>query len=248
MGRGIFWLWHPSAQSRSSTVQECDRSNTEKQIGVRKACSVILSFVCIYTLFIYCSYKGPDRHKLYGPILEELYTKYVSEQREFFKKKSGYGRAITGDGATVMGTKFINFLCYELGKGSMLCRIRDCTKRLEEVGTVEATYIAHEMIASVRLISACTNYYFFLMWVMLIIQIGWSRICVVNHHWRGRRLESLWAYDQVQMELDLLPLLHRPRLFKDRQVHMSDRWGKIFHLHVCTQWFFRNFQYALRLQ
>ena len=60
-----------------------------------------------------------------------------------------------------MGTKFINFLCYELGKGSMLCRIRDCTKRLEEVGTVEATYIAHEMIASVRLISACTNYYYF---------------------------------------------------------------------------------------
>lgn len=61
-----------------------------------------------------------------------------------------------GDGVTVMGTKFINFLCYELGKGSMLCKIRDCTARLAEVGTLEATYIAHEMMTSIRYMC---NYY-----------------------------------------------------------------------------------------
>ena len=85
-----------------------------------------------------------------GVILEDLYQKYALEQREFFKSRNGYGRAVTGDGVTIMGTKFINFLCHELGKGAMLCRIRDCTARLLEVGAVEATYIAHEFILAIR--------------------------------------------------------------------------------------------------
>ena len=98
----------------------------------------------------YCSYKGPSRQKLLGKVLNDLYEMYRAEQRSFFKSKNGYGRALTGDGATVMGTKFINFLCHELGKGAMLCRIKDCTARLLEVGTVQATYIAHEMILAIR--------------------------------------------------------------------------------------------------
>ena len=85
-----------------------------------------------------------------GKVLNDLYEMYRAEQRSFFKSKNGYGRALTGDGATVMGTKFINFLCHELGKGAMLCRIKDCTPRLLEVGTVQATYIAHEMILAIR--------------------------------------------------------------------------------------------------
>ena len=98
----------------------------------------------------YCSYKGPSRQKLLGKVLNDLYEMYRAEQRSFFKSKNGYGRALTGDGVTVMGTKFINFLCHELGKGAMLCRIKDCTSRLLEVGTVQATYIAHEMILAIR--------------------------------------------------------------------------------------------------
>ena len=85
-----------------------------------------------------------------GSILDDLYAMYRKEQSSFFKSKNGYGRAITGDGATVLGTKFINFLCHQLGKGVMLCLIRDCTSRLLEVGTVEATFIAHEMIMAIR--------------------------------------------------------------------------------------------------
>lgn len=96
------------------------------------------------------SYKPPHRHKLFGPILEGLYARCLHEQRSFLEQKTGYGRALTGDGATILGTKFINFLVHEFGKGVMLCRIKDCTGRLQEVGTIQATFIAHEMIAAIR--------------------------------------------------------------------------------------------------
>jgi len=95
-------------------------------------------------------YKGPHRKKLTGPILDKMHARFQAEQRNFFKTKSGYGRAITGDGATIMGTKFINFLCQEYGRGTMLCQIKDCTDRLAEVGSVEATFIAHELINTIR--------------------------------------------------------------------------------------------------
>ena len=57
---------------------------------------------------------------------------------------------MTGDGATILGTKFMNFLCHEYGKGAMLCSIKDCTPRLQEVGAIEATYIAHNMLEAIR--------------------------------------------------------------------------------------------------
>ena len=135
-------------------------------------------------LFV-CRYKGPDRHKLYGAILDALYAKFGAEQFNFFRKKNGYGRALMGDGVTVMGTKFINFLCYELDKGSMLCKIRDCTARLAEVGTVESTYIAHEMMASIRYM--CNYYFNFLqLTLILLCQNGWSRNYLGSHHRRRR--------------------------------------------------------------
>lgn len=95
-------------------------------------------------------YKAPDRIKLYGPILDRLHAKCLAEQRQFLEKKSGYGRAMTGDGATILGTKFINFLVHEYEKGVMLCRIKDCTSRLAEVGSIESTFIAHELINAIR--------------------------------------------------------------------------------------------------
>ena len=97
-------------------------------------------------------YKGPDRKKLYGPILDSLHKNCLEEQETFLKQNNGYGRAITGDSATIMGTKFINFLCHEKGKGVMLISMKDCTERLQEVGTIEATYIAHKMIAAIKLV------------------------------------------------------------------------------------------------
>ena len=104
------------------------------------------------------TYKGPDRHKLYGPVLERLYHKCTEEQKRFLAQRTGYGRAITGDGATILGTKFINFLCHEKGKGVMLCKIKDCTKRLAEVGSIQATFIAHELIDTIRRIGPTTVY------------------------------------------------------------------------------------------
>lgn len=83
-------------------------------------------------------------------MLDALHAKYLVEQKTFFQKTTGYGRALTGDGATIMGTKFINFLCHEMGKGAMLCKIKDCTNRLAEVGSIESTFIAHEMIATIK--------------------------------------------------------------------------------------------------
>ena len=56
----------------------------------------------------------------------------------------------TGDGARVLGTKFINFLCHEKGKGVMLIKIKDCTERLSEVGTIQATFIAHVLIQVIK--------------------------------------------------------------------------------------------------
>ena len=62
----------------------------------------------------------------------------------------GYGRAIVGDGATILGNKFINFLIHEHGKGVMLASIKDCSKRLAETGTIDAKYIAHEMLKVIK--------------------------------------------------------------------------------------------------
>ena len=110
---------------------------------------MFLFLLIIDHLFV-CSYKGPDRHKLFGKILDTIYSKCLVEQRAFLQQRTGYGRALTGDGATILGTKFINFLVHEFDKGVMLCRVKDCTARLREVGAVQATFIAHEMISALR--------------------------------------------------------------------------------------------------
>ena len=91
---------------------------------------------------IHGRYKTPDRKKMFGKVLDQLHDKYMLERRDFLQNKnSGLGRAgVTGDGATIMGTKFLNFLVHEHGKGVMLCKIKDCTGRLKEVGTIEAQW------------------------------------------------------------------------------------------------------------
>ena len=96
-------------------------------------------------------YKSPGRHKLFGVVLDRLYAEYMAEQKEFLQCDPGdYGRAITGDGATIMGIKFINFLIHHFGKGTMLMKIHDCTKRLREVGTIDSAYISLQMTEAIR--------------------------------------------------------------------------------------------------
>lgn len=85
-----------------------------------------------------------------GPILKRLYDRCMAEQTVFLRMNTGFGRALTGDSATVLGTKYINFLVHECGRGVMLLGIKDCTMRLQEVGTIDSTFIAHEMIAAIR--------------------------------------------------------------------------------------------------
>lgn len=103
-----------------------------------------------FFMYTHNRYKGPDRHKLSGPILDGIYANLMMIQRKFLEQRTGYGRCVTGDGATVQGTKYINFLCHEYSKGSMLCGIQDCTGRLSKVGSVEATFIAHNLMGAVR--------------------------------------------------------------------------------------------------
>ena len=82
--------------------------------------------------------------------MNRLFEKYVQEQKAFLDDRKGFGRAVTGDGATIMGTKYLNFLVHEFGKGVMLLSIHDCTERLQEAGTIEATYIALKLIEAIR--------------------------------------------------------------------------------------------------
>ena len=97
------------------------------------------------------SYKPPCRQALYGPILDRLHSACVTEQKHFLQNGvKGYGRAIVGDGATILGNKFINFLIHEHGKGVMLASIKDCSKRLAETGTIDVKYIAHEMLKVIK--------------------------------------------------------------------------------------------------
>ena len=100
----------------------------------------------------------PTRAKLYGPVLDRLYDNCIDQQKIFLSQHAGYGRAFTGDGATILGTKFINFLVHEYGKGCMLCKIEDCTNRLREVGSIESTFIAHKMMEAIRYVDPHTVY------------------------------------------------------------------------------------------
>ena len=65
---------------------------------------------------------------------------------------------MTGDGATILDTKFINFLVHELGKGVMLVHVKNCTERLEEVGTVDSKFIAHELTKAILAVGKKTVY------------------------------------------------------------------------------------------
>ena len=87
---------------------------------------------------------------MYGVVLDRLYSQCVKEQTTFLSNSTGYDRALTGDGATILVTKFINFLCHEFGKDVMFLRIKDYTTRFQEVGSIQATFIAHEMMNAIR--------------------------------------------------------------------------------------------------
>lgn len=83
----------------------------------------------------------------------------MEEQEVFLNDRKGFGRAVTGDASTIMGTKYINFLVHEFGKGVMLLGIHDCTERLQEAGTIDAAYIAHKMISAIRFVIIFHTYF-----------------------------------------------------------------------------------------
>jgi hypothetical protein len=56
-------------------------------------------------------YNPPSRQKLASDVLNALFGKYQEVQRVYLTPKSYLGRMVTGDGATIMGTKPINVLC-----------------------------------------------------------------------------------------------------------------------------------------
>ena len=89
-------------------------------------------------------YEPPNSNKLSNDILEVLNTKYRAQQRDYLEQKTPLGRAITGDGATILGNKLINFLCLDRMKGTMLMSVINCEKRLEDGAKVDTPYIATE--------------------------------------------------------------------------------------------------------
>ena len=140
-------------------------------------------------------YKGPSREKLGGIILDRLHAKYVVEQNRFLHNPAGYGRVMTGDGATILGTKFINFLCHELGKGCMLCAIKDCTQRLQEVGTIDSTFIAHEMIQTIRCHFVFIFYLYLFLYFIYIVQHLWHLGHALNNRHVGPKSVFLFVID-----------------------------------------------------
>ena len=91
-------------------------------------------------------YKPPNSNKLSNDILEVLNTKYRAQQRDYLEQKTPLGRAITGDGATILGNKLINFLCLDRMKGTMLMSVINCDKRLEDGAKVDTPYLASELL------------------------------------------------------------------------------------------------------
>ena len=139
----------------------------------------IFAYICIFA-YIFFRYKGPYRQKVFGPCLDRLHSKFKDEQQSFLADRKGFGRALTGDSATIMGTKFCNFLVHEFGKGVMLLNIHDCTARLQEAGTIDATWIGHLMIKAIR------SYTFFFIYILHFQTIFcmWIDVLVQN--------ESIW--------------------------------------------------------
>ena len=58
-----------------------------------------------------CLYVPPKSAQLSNDILEMLHSKYCDQQRDYLEQSAGLGRAITCDGATILGNTLINFLC-----------------------------------------------------------------------------------------------------------------------------------------
>ena len=90
-------------------------------------------------------------------MLDKLHTGFLEEQKAFLKKNSVFGRALTGDGATILGSKFVNFLAHQYGIGVMLITIKDCTERLQEVGTIDAAFISHLLLEAIRFVHTNTQ-------------------------------------------------------------------------------------------
>ncbi len=150
-------------------------------------------------------YKGPTRQKLLGAVLDRLHKECMKQQKRFLAHNTGYGRAITGDGARVLGTKLINFLCYEKGKGVMLLKIKDCSERLSEVGTIQATFIAHVLIIVIKYVGPETVYLVIVdgeaEWVaaqeMIREQFPWIQFIHCVAHEAHLVLKDIFTIDEV---------------------------------------------------
>ena len=110
---------------------------------------------------------------------------------------------LSGDAATIRGVKYLNYLVHDHGKGVMLMNVTDCTSRLEEVGTIEATYIAHQMIQTIKSVKV------FVIWMHVLHLFNFMHVgsyvrqnrgeqkCIFGcHRWR-RGLGRLREYDST---------------------------------------------------
>ena len=93
-------------------------------------------------------YKPPTSGRLSNDILDALHNKYRGQQRDYLEQSTGLGRAITGDGATILGNKLINFLCPDRMKETMLISKLNRNRMLEDGAKVETPCITKELLGA----------------------------------------------------------------------------------------------------
>ena len=60
----------------------------------------------------------------------------------YLDQTTGLGRAITGDGAMILGNKLIDFPCLDWMKGTILMPMVNCNKMFKDGAKADTPYIA----------------------------------------------------------------------------------------------------------
>ena len=96
------------------------------------------------------TYKAPSGYRLKKVILPRLVEKYRKDQASRLKKTTSLGRMISGDGATILGTKLINAMVQDYHNGVMLVSLKDCTGRMQDGNIVDAAFIGAHLIEAIE--------------------------------------------------------------------------------------------------
>ena len=96
------------------------------------------------------SWKAPDRHRIYGPMLEKKVVD-VTRQVQLAYTRDVFGKSVSTDGATVHGQPLINVVVQPATQQRPFCLgVKNCTKQLFEKGKKGALFYAENAIKMIR--------------------------------------------------------------------------------------------------